>query len=303
MNFDSYIGYLEKKTSRANKSEHMGGSEGQSTAVSGANKSKYIMEFEVLNTTTSSIYDLEGHDVLIILKDGTNLTSWDDVKSKLDVKYVSEDLSGYSDLSRKYSGLISLKAIVVSEAPAYLLTTESMFYSCSSLEDISSLKNLDVSDTRVMKAMFHGCKSIEDFSALKDWDVGNVLHMEGMFNSCRSFSNLDDLRKWDVSKVVSMNHMFYGCWSLKCLDALRNWDVSNVENMEWMFSGCESLVNLNGLENWNVRLLRFLRYMFMGCVALVDSSAVNGWNVGFAARYVFYCCSSLKEAPDWCIDF
>ena len=45
--------------------------------------SKYLKEFEELNTTTDSIYDLGDYEVLIILKDGTNLTSWDDVSKKL----------------------------------------------------------------------------------------------------------------------------------------------------------------------------------------------------------------------------
>ena len=44
-----------------------------------------LKEFEKLNTTTKSIYDLGNLKVLIILKDGTNLTSWDDVKYKSDI--------------------------------------------------------------------------------------------------------------------------------------------------------------------------------------------------------------------------
>ena len=35
--------------------------------------SEYLEEFEKLNTTTDSIYDLEDCEVLIILSDGTNL--------------------------------------------------------------------------------------------------------------------------------------------------------------------------------------------------------------------------------------
>ena len=43
---------------------------------------EYLKEFERLNTTTESIHDLKGHKVLIILNDGTNLTSWEDVEWK-----------------------------------------------------------------------------------------------------------------------------------------------------------------------------------------------------------------------------
>ena len=44
--------------------------------------SRYLKEFEKLNKTTKSIHDLGDFKVLIILKDGTNLTDWKDVKDK-----------------------------------------------------------------------------------------------------------------------------------------------------------------------------------------------------------------------------
>lgn len=274
---DVYIKYLKQKHSNINKSE-------------------YLKEFEKLNTTTSSIYDLEGLDVLIILKDGTNLTRWRDVKNRRDVMYVSEDLSEYPNLSGRYSGLTSLKAIVVADSPEYLLTTENMFYSCESLVDISSLRNLKVSDVRFMRGMFHGCKSIRDFSALRDWNVSKVVNMEGMFNTCRGFSDLNPLRDWDVGNVASMGYMFYGCWSLTDLSALGKWNVSNVEDMGWMFCGCRNLINLDGMNDWKVDSLENIRYMFMGCESLADASGVNDWNVRYS-WHVFYYCSSLKNAP------
>ena len=36
----------------------------------------YLYDFEHLNTTTESIYELRDFNVLIILTDGTNLTNW-----------------------------------------------------------------------------------------------------------------------------------------------------------------------------------------------------------------------------------
>ena len=47
--------------------------------------SEYLKEFESLNITTESIFDLGKHNVLIILEDGTNLTDWADVKNKKDI--------------------------------------------------------------------------------------------------------------------------------------------------------------------------------------------------------------------------
>lgn len=73
--------------------------------------SKFLEEFEKLNKTCKSIYDLGDLNVLIILKDGTNLTDWSEVENKEDIIYVSEDLSAYGDLSERYKDLKSLKAI------------------------------------------------------------------------------------------------------------------------------------------------------------------------------------------------
>ena len=286
-NSESYIGYLSSKSSN------------DETTLT-----KYLKEFEDLNNTTESIHDLGDFEVLIILKDGTNLTDWNDVKSKMDIIYVSENLSECSDLSSKYSGLMSLKAVVVTEFPTYCMNAESMFHNCKSLVDISCLKDWDVSGIVTMKAMFHGCKSLKDISALKGWDVSKVNNMQSMFNSCWSIEDLNALKGWDVSNVISMNHMFFGCRSLASLSALDKWNVSNVEDMEWMFSGCHSLVNLDGLNNWIAsRSLKF-DYMFMGCESLADASSIDDWDVVFSKGWhAFSYCNSLKRSPDWRVSY
>lgn len=51
----------------------------------------YLNEFEQMNETTESVFDLGEHELLIVLNDGTNLTSWDDVDDFNDVLYISED--------------------------------------------------------------------------------------------------------------------------------------------------------------------------------------------------------------------
>lgn len=274
--FNSYIDYLKNK-----------------------DRPKCLQEFEKLNKTTDSIYDLGNLNALIILKDGTNLTRWLDVDNKSEVLYVSEDLSGYTDLSRRYSGLTSLKAIVATGVSANVTNTEGMFRSCESLVDISSLKDWNVSNVCNMRSMFHGCRSIRDFSGLKDWDVSRVENMQGMFNSCRSLENLNFMKDWRVSNVTNMNHMFYSCWGLNDLSALKNWDVSRVGNMKWMFCGCKNLKNLYGLNDWKVSRLLEIDYMFMGCEGLTDVSDINGWNLNRRMWRVFFSCGELNNFPKW----
>ena len=175
--------------------------------------SEYLEEFEKLNKTTN-IYDLGDLEVLIILKDGTNLTSWDDVRKKKDVMYVSEDLSNYTVLDNKYENFKSLKAIVAS-VNNKVTSMRGMFMDCHSLKDISSLSTCDVSNVTNFSWMFRGCSGLADLSALSDWDVSSVTAMEFMFNGCRGLVDCSGLDSWDVSNVKNMKNMFLHCNSLK----------------------------------------------------------------------------------------
>ena len=127
--------------------------------------SKQLREFELLNTTTQSIYELNELKVLIILKDGSNLTDWSFVENKDDIIYISEDLFGITDLTGRYEDLINLKAIVAFGF-GEVHNMERVFKGCESLADISSLKSWDVSNVVSMASMFEGCQSLSDISAL-----------------------------------------------------------------------------------------------------------------------------------------
>ena len=164
--------------------------------------SAYLNEFEKLNTTTESIYDLGDFNVLIILNDGTNLTDWNDVKNKEDIIYISEDLTNHSSLKEKYKGLKSLKAIVTSDLPDKITELNSMFYGCSSLVDLSALSGWDTSKVTDMWDMFSGCSSLDDLSPLSNWDVSEVTDMSRMFSRCSSLDDLSPLSDWNASNTI-----------------------------------------------------------------------------------------------------
>jgi surface protein len=148
--------------------------------------SEYMKEFEELNMTTESIRDLGDFDVLIILKDGTNLTDWKDVGFFGDIMYVSEDLSDFTDLSQKYEDMFNLKAVVALNVTDRVTSLNSMFSGCHSLKDISSLSDWDTSNVEDMEGMFCRCKSLADFSPLEGWNVSGVETMKNMFLGCES---------------------------------------------------------------------------------------------------------------------
>ena len=184
--------------------------------------SKYLKEFEELNTTTDSIYDLEDNEVLIILEDGTNLTSWDDVNNKKEIIYLSEDLTGKANFLRKYKGLSNLKAIVAWGVG-------------------KNLKNMPN-----MSEMFEGCTSLADISSLSDWDVYQVDTMARMFAGCSSLEDLSPLSNWDLSSVISMSHMFAGCTSLVDVSATFNWKGGFKDNA---FDNCS---NIKEFPDWYI---------------------------------------------------
>ena len=200
--------------------------------------SEYLNEFEKLNTTTESIYDLGDFNVLIILNDGTNLTDWNDVKNKQDIIYISEDLTNHTTLKEKYKGLKSLKAIVTSDLPDKITELNSMFYGCSSLVDVGGLGSWDTQDVTNMSGMFAGCSSLVDVGGLGCWDTQNVFDMSGMFRGCSSLVDVGGLGSWDTQNVTNMYGMFCGCSSLVDVGGLGSWDTQNVTNMSDMFLKC-----------------------------------------------------------------
>lgn len=238
-----------------------------------------IYQFEHLNTTCDSIYDLRYRDVLIILKDGTNLTSWDDVEDKREVLFVSENLSKQEDLREKYKDLSSMKVIVTTEISNKATSLENMFFGCFSLMHIRSLSDWDVSGIDNMNGMFKECNSLKDLSPLSYWDVSNVTTMNSMFENCFSLGTVAPLSLWKTHNVRDMSHMFDDCHSLEDIYGLCDWNVGNVESMESMFTCCNYLQDISPLEFWDISGLRNMSHMFDGCDYLSDFTPVCAWEL------------------------
>ena len=90
-----------------------------------------LYDFEHLNTTTESIYELREFNVLIILTNGTNLTNWKDVENREDILFISEDLFGETSIEGRYKDLVNLKA-VVTFGVGNIASTKEMFSGCES---------------------------------------------------------------------------------------------------------------------------------------------------------------------------
>ena len=235
-------------------------------------------QFENLNTTCESIHDLGDLDVLIVLKDGTNLTSWEGLEDRSEVLFVSEDLSNQDNLIGKYRDMTGLKAIVTTEISDKVTSLENMFMGCFSLTDISSLKDWDVSNICSMKGMFNECNSLNDLSPLSGWNVVNVGTMNSMFENCFSLGSVSSLWQWKTFKLSDMGHMFDDCHSMEDIFGLKYWDVGNVENMEYLFCCCNYLKDIYYLKYWDISNVDNMAHMFDGCDYLVDFTPICAWD-------------------------
>lgn len=295
--------YLPKRENRlvrfiANKFEEI-----QNPDIDDDIINRYFSQFEDLNTTTSSIYNLGDLEVLIILKDGTNLTSWADVTDKSDVLYVSEDVSGKNYLSNKYSGLESLKSIIIRGVTDYVSSINFMFESCCSLEYVFGMDTWNTSNLESMSGTFNDCLSLRDISFLESLDVSNVKSFAGVFQGCISLEDISPLESWDVSNAEIMHAAFGICSNLKSLKGLESWDIRNVENMESMFHGCSQLTDISQLAGWKLNSIENLFEMFRECMGLENTDALNAWDIprDVTCESMFRYCGKV-QLPEWYVN-
>ena len=64
-----------------------------------------------------------------------------------------------------------------------------MFSYCSSLSNINSLQNWNVSNGKDFSFMFAYCSSIPTFQPIKNWKGSNATNYSGMIRNCPGFSD------------------------------------------------------------------------------------------------------------------
>lgn len=244
-----------------------------------------LKDFENLNTTAPSIYDLGEHKVLIVLKDGTNLNSWSDVEYLRDILYISEDLSDVDDLSSYYyekassaysdfhiSPFRRLKAIVAQNVESDIISIDYMFYKLGNIKTISGLDSWNTRNVVDMKFLFAYCENLEVVSGIESIDIGNVRNMNSMFYGCEKMSNFNPLKSWDVKDVLDMDYMFAMCSSFNDLTPILDWDINENCIFENMFKYCSVENRMTFYSNWQDRLLNSFSTVFydlskvVGCV-------------------------------------
>lgn len=144
-----------------------------------------------------------------------------------------------------FNGCSNLKDVTLS--PSYTTIYKSMFYECSSLQNVT----MDYV-TEIKSYAFYGCK------ALKNLELTNEVTIDTY-----SFQNCESLEYIDFSKIA-MNHVpsyaFYGCSSLN------NIDLSKINSVHiYGFYGCKALSNLGDFKPTQIS-----QYSFYECVSLTN---------------------------------
>ena len=200
------------------------------------------------------------------------------------------------ELCYKYKlqlGENKIKFVFKEEIKSY----NSLFSGCTSLSDISVLKDWDVSKGTDFKYLFKGCKSLSNVSALSNWDVSNGIYFSSLFEDCSSLSDISALKNWNVSKGTNFISFFKGCSSLKDISALKDWNMNKCISFIYLFKGCKSLEDISSLKNWNVSSGVNFSSLFHDCICLSDISSIKNWNVSSGTHFasMFNNCSSLKD--------
>ncbi len=221
------------------------------------------------------------------------------------------DVSGFNtniqyDADLIFNGCTSLTHAPNTELWYNIKYMSRTFANCSSLTDISGLKNIgfkepDINDPYVYSnGLFMNCSSLTDLSPIADWDVTNFYSFSESFDGCTSLSDLTPLSKWRFPNADEMGELFAGCTSLTSLNGLEDWTFVSKEDGQnfyysGMFSGCENLVDVSAIFNWNI-VIESGSDMFRGCsnIRKLDLSKwdfSSGGNIGG----MFRDCYNLNE--------
>ena len=116
-----------------------------------------------------------------------------------------------------------------------------MFFNCVNLRGIKGYIN--TSAAKNLSWMFSNCTSLVDISALKNIDVSNAENFEGMFNECTSLEDISQIKNWNVGKGKNFSSMFKNCKSLKIIDL--KWNIQKGAKFDYIYDGC-NIFNNNG---------------------------------------------------------
>ena len=177
------------------------------------------------------------------------------------------------------------------------VTDLSYMFSGSSVSNIKSLENWDVSKVTNFENMFSECIQLSNINPLKDWNVSSGTNFKYIFKSDSKINNIKPLENWDISKATDLEGIFSGFSDLTDLTPIQNWNVSKCQNFSRLFQGCENLFDLIPIQNWDVSKCKNFKSLFINCKKISDITPLKNWNVSNGSNFskMFYGCSLLSD--------
>ena len=270
--------------------------------------------------------------VAYVVENGSTLTFYYDTEKAtrtgtgITIYGIDEKWTDYTDIPAwagafNNNNVRTTKAVFDSSFKDYRpTTTASWFDSCTKLETIEGMENLNTEEVTDMGGMFEYCESLKALDVSK-FNTAKVTNMWSMFYGCSSLTSLDvskfntanvtnmiymfsdcsaltslDVSNFNTGNVTNMYGMFYDCSSLTSLDVSK-FNTANVTNMNGMFSGCSSLKSLN-LSSLNTEKVTDMSEMFWGCESLTSLDVSNFNTANVTDMSGMFCCCSGLEALD-----
>ncbi len=247
--------------------------------------------------------------VAYVVENGSTLTFYYDAKKEtrtgtgITIYGIDEKRTDKPDIPAwagtfKNENVRTTKAVFDSSFKDYRPTTTAYWFdSCTKLETIEGMENLNTEEVTDMSDMFDGCESLTSLDVSK-FNTAKVTDMFNMFFYCLSLTSLD-VSKFNTANVTDMSYMFCYCTSLTALD-LSSFNTANVTHMHSMFDGCKSLASLD-VSNFNTGNVTDMEWMFNNCSALTTIYCNDDWTKGVVTESgnMFGYCTNLKGAVSY----
>ena len=175
-----------------------------------------------------------------------------------------------------------------------------MFKNCSKLKEIKDIFQLENNKLSNISFMFSNCSSLISIPDISKWNVINVENMSRIFINCKSLSSMPDISNWKTQHVKIMDGIFAGCKLLTSLPDISKWDINSAEDISGIFADCSLITSLPNIAKWKTINIKKMSELFIGCSSLKSLPDISNWNTDLVTdiKKMFVGCSSLNKIPD-----
>lgn len=168
------------------------------------------------------------------------------------------------------------KLISISQWGTFVFSQGQEFYGCDNLTVTAT--DVPTINTNTLIWAFRECSSLVDIPSIGNWDVSGVTVFSAMFSGINSAANLS-IGTWNTSSAVSMNSLMSSGVTGFDRD-LSAWDVSSVSTLGSAFPNATI-----STSNYNSTLISWAAQSLQSSVPFGAGNSKWGFGYGGQARY------------------